>query len=55
MGQGSRCFVLADPMQTDLRSENAQGGFEIFIEKLFLMKKALLWEFMDLDLHMKIS
>ena len=28
MGQGSRCFVLADPMQTDLRSENAQGGFE---------------------------
>ncbi|MAH46094.1 hypothetical protein CMI37_09690 [Candidatus Pacearchaeota archaeon] len=28
MGEGSRCFVLADPMQTDLRSENVQGGFE---------------------------
>ena len=28
MGRGSRCFVLADPMQTDLRSENVQGGFE---------------------------
>ena len=28
MGEGSRCFVLADPMQTDLKSENARGGFE---------------------------
>jgi phosphate starvation-inducible PhoH-like protein len=28
MGQGSRCFILADPMQTDLRSENSQGGFQ---------------------------
>jgi len=28
MGQGSRCFVLADPMQTDLRSGSVQGGFE---------------------------
>jgi phosphate starvation-inducible PhoH-like protein len=28
MGEGTRCFVLADPMQTDLRSEHAQGGFE---------------------------
>ena len=28
MGAGSRCFVLADPMQTDLRGENHQGGFE---------------------------
>ena len=28
MGKGSRCFVLADPMQTDLRSESVQGGFE---------------------------
>jgi phosphate starvation-inducible PhoH-like protein len=27
MGQGSRCFVLADPMQTDLRTESSQGGF----------------------------
>ena len=28
LGQGSRCFVLADPMQTDLRSETSQGGFQ---------------------------
>ena len=27
MGEGSRCFVLADPMQTDLKGENSQGGF----------------------------
>lgn len=27
MGEGSRCFVLADPMQTDLKSESVQGGF----------------------------
>ena len=27
MGQGSRCFVLADPMQTDLRGEMNQGAF----------------------------
>jgi len=28
MGEGSRCFVLADPMQTDLKNGNMQGGFE---------------------------
>jgi phosphate starvation-inducible protein PhoH len=28
MGKGSRAFILADPMQTDLRSENVKGGFE---------------------------
>tara|TARA_Y100000310_G_C20599820_1_gene772426 strand:+ start:574 stop:1365 length:792 start_codon:yes stop_codon:yes gene_type:complete len=28
MGEGSRCFILADPMQTDLRGENYQGAFE---------------------------
>jgi phosphate starvation-inducible protein PhoH len=28
MGEGCRCFVLADPMQTDLKSESSQGGFE---------------------------
>jgi phosphate starvation-inducible PhoH-like protein len=28
LGEGSRCFVLADPMQTDLRNESVQGGFE---------------------------
>ena len=26
MGEGSRCFVLADPMQTDLKNGN-RGGF----------------------------
>ena len=28
MGKHSRCFLLADPMQTDLKNENIQGGFE---------------------------
>lgn len=28
MGEGSRCFVLADPMQTDLRGVGSQGAFE---------------------------
>jgi phosphate starvation-inducible PhoH-like protein len=28
MGENSRCFVLADPMQTDLKNEQLQGGFE---------------------------
>ena len=28
LGQGSRCFVLADPMQTDLRNRDQIGGFE---------------------------
>ena len=32
MGKYSRCFILADPMQTDLR--NSQGGFSS-LRKLF--------------------
>ena len=28
MGEGCRCFILADPMQTDLKSTNLQGGFD---------------------------
>jgi phosphate starvation-inducible PhoH-like protein len=28
MGNNSRCFILADPMQTDIRGESNQGGFE---------------------------
>lgn len=28
MGEGCRCFVLADPMQTDIKSNNLSGGFE---------------------------
>jgi len=27
LGENSRCFVLADPLQTDLRGDNIQGGF----------------------------
>jgi phosphate starvation-inducible PhoH-like protein len=27
LGENSRCFVLADPMQTDLRNDSLQGGF----------------------------
>ena len=27
LGENSRCFVLADPMQTDLRNDNQIGGF----------------------------
>ena len=28
MGEGSRCFILADPMQTDLKNEHMHGGFK---------------------------
>lgn len=28
LGKGSRCFVLADPMQTDLKGSHTTGGFE---------------------------
>jgi len=28
LGKGSRCFVLADPMQTDLKGNMSCGGFE---------------------------
>ena len=28
MGEGCSCFVLADPMQTDLKNESSQGGFD---------------------------
>lgn len=32
MGKNSRCFVLADPMQTDLKHEEKQGGFDRMIK-----------------------
>ena len=32
LGKGSRCFVLADPMQTDLRTERLCGGFQNLFE-----------------------
>ena len=28
LGKGSKCFVLADPMQTDIKSHQLIGGFE---------------------------
>jgi phosphate starvation-inducible PhoH-like protein len=28
LGEETKCFVLADPMQTDLRSDRLCGGFE---------------------------
>ena len=28
LGKNSRCFILADPMQTDLKREEKQGGIE---------------------------
>lgn len=34
LGKGSRCFVLADPTQTDLKSRSAVGGFQK-LHKLF--------------------
>jgi len=33
LGKNSRCFVLADPMQTDLRSRDQIGGFEKLYKK----------------------
>ena len=30
MGKSSRCFILADPMQTDLKNSNLSGGFKNF-------------------------
>jgi phosphate starvation-inducible protein PhoH len=32
LGEGSRCFVLADPMQTDLHRKELHGGFERVIK-----------------------
>lgn len=32
MGPQSRCFVLADPMQTDLRNDHHQGGFTKLVD-----------------------
>ena len=32
MGECSRCFILADPMQTDLKSDKLHGGFEELVK-----------------------
>ena len=53
LGKNSRCFLLADPMQTDLRSENTQGGFQkmfkIFSDKESIDNGIRLFEFDDED------
>jgi phosphate starvation-inducible protein PhoH len=40
LGEGSRAFILADPMQTDLRSENVQGGYQ-HLHKVFSDEESL--------------
>jgi len=40
LGEGSRCFVLADPLQTDLRNPHSCGGFEDMC-KLFTDEESL--------------
>lgn len=32
LGEGTRCFILADPMQTDLKQEDKAHGFEKIIK-----------------------
>lgn len=32
MGEGSKCFVLADPMQTDIHHKDKQHGFEKMVK-----------------------
>ena len=34
MGKNSRCFILADPMQTDIKNESMHGGFTNMIKLL---------------------
>ena len=34
LGKNSRCFILADPMQVDIKNENMQGGFTDMIKLL---------------------
>ena len=40
LGEGSRCFVLADPLQTDLRNPHSCGGFND-VCKLFSDEESL--------------
>lgn len=39
LGEGSRCFILADPMQTDIKQDDKQHGFEKMF-KLFSDKES---------------
>tara|TARA_Y100000310_G_scaffold340562_1_gene436728 strand:+ start:177 stop:971 length:795 start_codon:yes stop_codon:yes gene_type:complete len=54
MGEGCRCFILADPMQTDLKSENKQGGFEglsrVFSDEESVNMGVYSFEFSDEDI-----
>ena len=40
MGRGSKCFILADPMQTDIRHESKHGGF-VKMSKVFSDEESL--------------
>tara|TARA_B100000287_G_scaffold274241_2_gene258271 strand:- start:829 stop:1614 length:786 start_codon:yes stop_codon:yes gene_type:complete len=40
MGRGSKCFILADPMQTDIRHEAKHGGF-VKMSKVFSDEESL--------------
>ena len=40
--EGTRCFILADPMQTDLHRKELQGGFEAVL-KTFSNEESQSW------------
>ena len=42
LGEGTRCFILADPMQTDLHRKELQGGFEAVL-KTFSNEESQSW------------
>ena len=54
MGEGSRCFILADPMQTDLKNEHVHGGFKnmhrIFSDEESMAKGIHSFNFSDEDI-----
>ena len=54
MGKGCKSFILADPMQTDLRSENIQGGFsrmtEVFSDEESLNMGIYVFKFSEEDI-----
>jgi len=54
MGNNSRCFLLADPMQTDLKNENNQGGFQkmfkIFSDEESAQQGIYAFEFSEEDI-----
>ncbi len=35
LGEGSKAFVLADPMQTDLKNPNHIGGCQLLMNSMF--------------------